>query len=417
MKTIVKVFSESVAQALGQLRSNKLRSFLSLLGISIGIFCIIGVLSAVDSLEDNVRGSLEKLGNDVLYVNKWPWADLSDSWWDYIKRPNPDHEDYEVIDERVKAADLTAFHVVIGFKTVKYKSSSVDRTVLIAASQEFSEMFQLDFAKGRYFSPAEYNYGSNKIIIGHQVAEELFGNIEPIGKQIKLSGRRYEVIGVIEKAGDDLLRILDFDDCILVSYPNGRGLANLKAQHVFEATVTVKAAEGVNLSDLKGEIKGVLRPHRGLRPREDDDFSINQLSMISAFFDNFFNVLNILGIVIGAFAMLVGGVSVANIMFVSVKERTNIIGIKKALGAKRYIILMEFLIEAIILCLLGGVIGLGLVHLITRILSGAINFELYIDFGNILLGVACSVLVGVISGVIPALKAARMDPVDAMRQQ
>lgn len=417
MKTILKVFSESVAQAFGQLRGNKLRSFLSLLGISIGIFCIIGVLSAVDSLEDNVRGSLEKLGSDIVYVKKWPWADISDSWWDYIKRPNPGHDDFKIIEKKVKSADLTSFHAVVGFKTVKYKSSSVDRTVLIASSLNFAEMFKLEFEKGRYFSPSEYHYGSNKIILGAVVAEELFENIEPIGKQIKLAGKRYEVIGVIEKAGNDLLNPLDFDDAILVSYPNGRGLANLKAKHIFDTSITVKAAEGVELNQLKGEITGILRAHRRLKPRQEDNFSLNELSMISKVFDSFFGVLNLLGIFIGAFAMLVGGVSVANIMFVSVKERTNIIGIKKALGAKRYIILMEFLIEAIILCLLGGAVGLGLVHLITRILSGAINFEIYIDLGNVMLGVTCSVLVGVISGFIPALKAAGMDPVDAMRQQ
>ena len=417
MKTILKVFSESVGQALGQLRSNKLRSFLTLLGISIGIFCIIGVLSAVDSLEDNVRGSLEKLGNDVVYVKKWPWADLSDSWWDYIKRPNPDHSDFEIIEEKVKSAELTSFHVVIGFRTVKFKSSSVDRTILIGSSLRFTEMFQIEFDKGRYFSPSEYFYGSNKIVLGYSVAEELFGNIDPIGKQIKLSGKRYEVIGVIAKAGNDLINPLDFDETIVVSYPNARSLANLKARHIFDTSVTVKAAKGVSLVELKDEIKGVLRAHRRLKPRQDDDFSLNELSMISMFFDNIFNALNLLGIFIGIFAMIVGGVSVANIMFVSVKERTNIIGIKKALGAKRYIILMEFMIEAIILCLLGGAIGLGLVALVTKILSGAINFNLYIDFGNIMLGVICSVFVGVVSGFIPALKAARMDPVDAMRQQ
>lgn len=417
MKIILKVISESIAQAFGQLRSNKLRSFLSLLGISIGIFCIIGVLSAVDSLEDNVRGSLEKLGNNIVYVYKWPWQDLSDSWWDYIKRPQPSHDDYEVIKKKVNSADLTAFHVAIGFRTVKYQSNSVDRTILIATSLEFSDMFNLEYAKGRYFSPAEYNYGSNKIILGYEVAEQLFGGIEPLGRQIKLSGKRYEVIGVIEKSGKDLLKVLNFDEAIIVSYPNGRGLANLKSKNIFETTVTVKAANGVSIDELKGEIKGVLRPARRLKPRQDDNFSLNELSMISKVFDSFFGVLNLLGIFIGAFAMLVGGVSVANIMFVSVKERTNIIGIKKALGAKRYIILMEFLIESIILCLLGGAIGIGLVHLVTKILSNAINFELYIDMGNVLLGVFCSVLVGVISGFIPALKAARMDPVDAMRQQ
>ncbi|MCB0633912.1 MAG: ABC transporter permease, partial [Lewinella sp.] len=225
MKILLKVIRESIMQAIGQLRGNKLRSFLSLLGISIGIFCIIGVLSAVDSLEDNVRTSMAKLGNDVVYVKKWPWRDVSGEWWDYIKRPHPSYEDYELLTERAKLVKLTAYHVVLGFKTVKYKSSSVDRAVLIAASQEFLDMFTVEFYKGRYFSPAEYNYGSNKIILGYTVSQELFGEVEPIGKRVKLMGREYEVIGVIDKAGDDLINPLDFDDCILVSYNSGRKLA------------------------------------------------------------------------------------------------------------------------------------------------------------------------------------------------
>ena len=287
MKTIFKIIYEGIAQALSQLRGNKMRSFLSLMGISIGIFSIIGVLSAVDSLEDNVRGSLEKLGNDVIYIKKWPWADISDEWWTYLKRPNPSHEDFEVVKARTKSAQLASFHVVIGFKTIKYQSSSVDRCVLIGSSLDFEKMFKLEFESGRFFSPAEYYYGSNKILLGFEVAEELFGNIDPIGKQVKLSGRKYEVIGVIKKSGKDLLNPLDFDDCLLVSYNNARGLANLKAKQIFDTSVTIKAAEGVTISQLKDEVKGIMRAHHRLKPKERDDFSLNELSMISSIFDKF----------------------------------------------------------------------------------------------------------------------------------
>ncbi len=417
MRTILKIIRERILQAFQQWSGNKLRTFLSLLGISIGIFCIIGVLSAVDSLEDNVRGSLEKLGNDVVYVKKWPWRDISDSWWDYVKRPNPDYEDYEVINERSKTIQLTSYHAAIGFRTVKFNSSSVERSVLIAASQEFDQMFSLEFESGRYFSSAEYFYGANKIILGFKVAEELFADLDPIGREIKVQGKKYEVIGVIEKAGDDLINPLDFDDTIIVSYPNGRTLANLKARYIFDTSVTLKAADGIPLENVKDEVTGILRSHRRLKPLQDDDFSLNELSMVASFFDSFFFVLNLLGIVIGIFAILVGAVSVSNIMFVSVKERTSIIGVKKALGAKNFMVLLEFLIEAIILCLLGGAIGLALVYAIMQVLTNAIGFELYIDMGNIFLGVGISIFIGVFSGLIPALQAARMDPVDAMRQQ
>lgn len=412
----LRIFKEAVALAWQQLLANRLRSLLSLLGISIGIFCIIGVLSAVDSLEDNIRGSLDKLGSDVIYVKKWPWADVSGDWWNYIKRPNPDHADYEIIKEKAKSVGMASFHVVIGFKTVKFNANTVENAVLIGSSLEFVDMFQIDFYKGRYFSPSEYHYGSSKMVVGYKVAEQLFGEVEPIGRTVKMMGRKYEVIGVIEESGDDLLNPLDFDDAILISYNNARGVANLKARQVFDTSVNAKAAAGVSMQQMKDEVRGILRAHRKLKPREDDSFALNELSMISSVFDSFFGILNLIGIVIGLFAMLVGIVSVANIMFVSVKERTNIIGIKKALGAKSFAILLEFLIESVVLCVIGGLAGLALIYGIITVLSKVIDFEMYLSFQNMLLGVIVSVLVGVVSGVIPALQAARMDPVEAMRQ-
>jgi len=417
MRMILKIIWESISQAFQQLRANKLRSFLSLLGISIGIFSIIGVLSGVDSLENNVRSSLQKLGNNVVYVKKWPWADSSGDWWKIIKRPQPDHSDYEVINKKVNSAQLTAYYVVVGIKTVKFKAAAVENSYLIGCSQEVAEIFNIEFDKGRYFSPAEYFSGSPKMVLGYQVADELFGAIDPLGKEVKMMGRKYEVIGVITKAGDELLNPLDFDDCILVSYYNARNLANLKSRQIFDGTVTIKAAEGVEIRQLKDEVKGVLRSHHRLKPKQNDDFALNELSMITQVFDNIFGVMNILGWVIGIFAMIVGGVSVANIMFVSVKERTNIIGIKKALGAKQFVILLEFLIESIILCLIGGVIGLGIVQVATMIFSKVLNFDLYLNAGNIMIGVFVSVVVGVVSGFIPAIQGARMDPVEAMRKK
>jgi putative ABC transport system permease protein len=413
---ILSIIYEAIAQALQQLRSNPLRSFLSLLGISIGIFCIIGVLAAVGSLESNVRGSLEKLGNDVVYVKKWPWADASGVWWKYIKRPNPDYDDYQVVQAKSKTAQMVSYHVVIGFKTLKFGSNSVEGAVLIGTSFEFGEMFMLDFERGRYFSTAEYYYGAPKALLGHKVAGELFGNIDPLGKTIKMMGRNYEVIGVLERAGDDLINPLDFDECILVSYPNARNLANLKATQIFDTSVNIKAADGIPIAQMKDEVRGILRAQRRLKPKEEDNFSLNELSMISSLFDSFFGVLNFIGIVIGLFAMLVGVVSVANIMFVSVKERTNLIGVKKALGAKRFVILLEFLIESVILCIIGGILGLLLIFITISILSNIINFNLFLSFNNIAIGIVVSVIVGVASGFIPALQAARMDPVEAMRK-
>ncbi|KAA3641160.1 MAG: ABC transporter permease [Bacteroidetes bacterium] len=416
MGTILKIIREAVMQAFQQLNGNKLRSFLSLLGISIGIFSIIGVLSAVDSLEDNVKGSLDKLGDDVVYVTKWPWADTGGDWWKYLKRPEPTFSDYEVIKEKVHLAETASYALNIGFRTIKHQSSSVDGSFLAAISLEYGEMTGLGLEKGRYFSPSEYNRGANKILLGNDIATNLFGPIEPIGREVKIDGRKFEVIGVIEKSGEALINIMDYDEAMLITYPTAAKMVNVKSTHHFGSNISVKAKEGVALEDLKDEIKGVVRANHRLKPRSDDDFSLNQMSMLASMLDNFFVVLNILGIVIGIFSFLIGGVSVANIMFVSVKERTSIIGVKKALGAKKRIILLEFLIESTILCIIGGIIGMFIIQAATMILTNVLEFELYMDMGNILLGLGASIFVGIISGFVPALQAANMDPVEAMRK-
>ena len=417
MLTILKIISESISQAFSQLVGNKLRSFLSLLGISIGIFCIIGVTAAVDSLEDNVRGSFDKLGDDVVYIQKIQWGDHSGDWMRYLRRPNITIEDYGVLKDRLDKAQLVAYNVGLGGKTFKYGSSSVDRVELVGISYEFAEMFSFEYDSGRFFSPSEYHFGVNKIILGYKTAEELFGAIDPIGKYVKLGGRKMQVIAVMKESGENLIDVFNFDNAAVISYELARKIANLKPNHPWgNSSVNVKAAKGEKLQDVKDEITMTLRNHRRLAPREEENFSLNTLSIVSEALNGFFGVLNMLGFIIGGFAIFVGVFSVANIMFVSVKERTNMIGVKKALGAKRYVILLEFLIEAIILCIIGGGFGLLLVYLIVTGLSGAIDFSLYLSFNNILFGIALSVVVGVISGIIPAMQASSMDPVVAMRQ-
>lgn len=421
MFTILKIFKESAAQALQSLVSNKLRSFLSLLGISIGIFCIIGVKSAVDSLEDNVRSSFDKLGTDVIYFSKFAWnEDPGQNFMKIMRRPNPSYDDFKVIDKKVKSANLVTFNVFIGTKTLQYRSSSVDRVNIQAITYDFDRMFDLDIKRGRYFSTKEFFYGDNKVLLGFETAKELFGDKEVVGREIKMLGRKMEVIGVIEKSGDDLIGIMNFDDAALVSYETGKKIANLKSNRAFgNASISIKAKENVSLDELKGEVTGVVRAHRKLKPKEENDFALNEVSMMGEFLDSFFGVLNVMGLIIGGFAIFVGAFSVANIMFVSVKERTSIIGVKKALGAKRYIILLEFLIESIILCLIGGMIGLLLVFAVVYTITNidSIAFDIYLSFGNIIIGLIWAVSIGVVSGIIPAFIAARMDPVDAIRSK
>jgi putative ABC transport system permease protein len=417
MLIILKVFTESVLQALQQLRGNKLRSFLSLLGISIGIFCIIGVTAAVDSLERNVRGSFEKLGEDVVYIQKFVWGDPGPNWQRYLRRPDVSFRDFKAIESRVKNAQAAAYTVFIGLKTFKFGSSNVSYVEFQAVTQDFDRLVKLDFQSGRYFSPTEYQFGANKIIIGANVAESLFGGTDPIGRTIRMGGVKFDVIGVLAPAGKSLIDIFSFDNSAIISYECGRKVANLRPDNPFgNSSISVKAKNGSSLDALKDEITGVLRAQRRLKPREEDNFSLNTLSIISSALDGFFSVLSLLGIVVGGFAIFVGMFSVANIMFVSVKERTGIIGIKKALGAKRYMILLEFLIESVVLSVVGGIVGLVLVQIVIQGLSRAIDFELFLSASNISVGVFTSIFVGIFAGLMPAWQAARMDPVEAMRK-
>jgi len=401
--------------AFGQLSGNKLRSFLSLLGITIGIFCIISVFSGVDSLEDNVRGSFEKLGNDVIFVEKFSWSDSFEKWWKYIKRPNPSYEDYLLVKEKAKNAQMSAFYLAVGFTTLKYKSNSAENVIILGTTSDFIELFKTEIDQGRNLTPGEFSNGANKVVIGCKVAKALFGKLDPVGKSIKLKGRKYTVIGVIAQSGDDLINVADFDDAILVSVESARAMVNFKSRYLMKSTIGIKAAEGSTIDDLKDEVTGILRGSHRLSPREDDDFSLNEMSMLTSILDVIFLALNAVGFIIGIFAIIVGMFSVANIMFVSVKERTPLIGVKKALGAKHFVILLEFLIESVVLCILGGILGLGLVYLITFLITNVAGFPIFLSSKNIFIGLSLSLIVGIVSGIIPAYLASKMDPVEAIR--
>lgn len=421
MRQILRILSEGGAQAWQQLMANKLRSFLSLLGITIGIFCIIGVKSAVNSLEDNIRGSLAKLGSDVIYLSKFSWAeDPGDNFWKWMRRPNFTFSEYEGLRERLKGASQVGLWQFLGGKTVKWRSSSVEGVGFLGVTEDCSDIFRLEFeGEGRYFSSAEYVNGSDVCLIGASIAESLFGeSIEPLDKEITIGGRKLKVIGVIKKSGKDLLQVMNFDNTLVISHTLARRGFNvrLKGQWAGTTSLGVRAREGVDLDDLKDEIIGVLRAERSLKPREETNFALNTLTILSNLFDSLFGVINMAGFIIGIFALVVGMFSVANIMFVSVKERTNLIGIKMALGAKRWFILLEILFEAVVLCVVGGVFGLLFIWLVTEAITAAIDFDIHLSLNNVLIGVLTSIAVGVLSGLIPASQASRMDPVEAIRK-
>jgi len=416
--TILKVILESVRQAFGALAGNKLRTFLSLVGVTIGIFCIISVKTAVDSLESNVKEGLSEMGTGVIYVEKYPWdEDWEDNYFKYMKRPDPVLSDYEVIKEKSKLTEHVAYSVYTGNKTLKNQSNSVSGVTVMGSSYEFQAIRQMDITKGRYFTPNEYNSGTNKVILGHMAAAALFNtNIEPIGKEVRFFGQSYQVIGVLKEEGESGFNFINYDDIAWVTLTNARRNVNIKDGKGIGENLMVQPKPEVASDDLKGEITGILRSHRKLRPKDKDNFSIMEMSSLNKVLEGFFGKMNVAGWVIGGFALIVGMFSVANIMFVSVKERTNIIGIKKAIGAQKGMILLEFLIEAIVLCLIGGLVGLALSYAVTTGLSSVIDFKMVMTKGNAIAGVAISILVGILSGVIPAFMASRLDPVVAIRQ-
>ncbi|NNE28927.1 MAG: FtsX-like permease family protein [Saprospiraceae bacterium] len=419
MKNVLKIIWEAANLALGQLRTNKTRSFLSLIGITIGIFCIIGVGAAVDSLEDNVRESFNKLGEDVLYITKFTWEeDPGANYWKWRRRPNPDYDDFKALKRKLKSAESIAFQVFVGVKTAKWRNKALEETFLIGVTEEYGRVFGFKFDEGRFFSSVEANSGSEKCLLGYTVAMELFGTTDIVGRQIKLDGRSLEIVGVLEESGDSIINIMNFDEGIIIPYKLANRMANFKSNsNNGNSMLAAKAGQGKSISRLKDEITGVLRSSRKLKPTEENDFAVNNVSIFQKLLDSFFGVINSVGLLIGLFAILVGVFSVANIMFVSVKERTNIIGIKKALGAKRWVILMEFLIESAILCLIGGALGLVLVQVGANLLSNVSAWEIYLSPSNIIQGTIWSIAIGVAAGIIPAWQAATMDPVEAIRSK
>ena len=266
---------------------------------------------------------------------------------------------------------------------------------------------------GRYFSGLESKAGSPVAIIGYDIAQNLFPEGGGVGKQLKIMGRYVTVIGIFEKEGSNMLGLSN-DKQIVVPLNFAKNVVDIQGQN-YNPSIIVKGKDGLTDDDVESEIRGLMRSIHRIKPGEDDNFALNKPTVISNQLDLVFGILHTVGLIIGLFSILVGGFGIANIMFVSVKERTNIIGIQKSLGAKSYFILLQFLIESIMLCLMGGVIGLGLVYGGTFLVKDIWDIQVVLDIKNIIVGIGTSVTIGVISGIIPAWFAARLDPVEAIR--
>ena len=413
---IIRLVWESLLMAIQSVTVNRLRAMLSLLGITIGIFAIIAVFTIVDSLEKNIRESVDSLGSDVLYVQKWPWTlpegETEFAWWKYMNRPLASLDEFEFIKDHSKGAKNVAFISAVG-RGIEYGNNSIDRAGIAGVTDEFKDIRAFELKEGRYFSPIEMNAGRNVTVIGSTIAKELFEGSNPIGKHIKIFGSKVLVIGVVEKEGQGTFSGQILDDVAMLPLNFYMRYIDVRREYA-DPQIWVQARPSVGVEELTFEVTQLLRSYRRLKPADEDNFALNQTSLLNNQLDQLFAVLKVAGFFIGIFSIIVGGFGIANIMFVSVKERTHIIGIQKALGAKRYFILFQFLFESIMLSVAGGIIGLLIIFLGATAINLSGDFSVYLTMNNILLGIGISSAIGLVSGIFPAWQGARMDPVVAI---
>lgn len=412
MLVYLRLFKESFGFALNALRSNKLRTLLSLLGVTIGIFSIIAVLAAVDSLDKKISKDLSSMDKNTIYLLKSPFGPSDVPQWKREQFPNVKYSEYLYLKNAMTDTDQLGYRIFTRSESIKYESKVVSAIQILPVSHEFIDIEGLEFQDGRFYNESEANSGAAVVVLGSVVAKSLFDDSDPIGKNVRLYGQRFTVIGVLKKEGSTFGGSNDSAAYIPVNFVRKLfGDNNPKITNV----IIFKPEKNVDMEAYKAQISQKLRSFRGLKAGEIDNFFINVFGGFLDTINSFLGMLRFGGICISFFSFLVGGFGVANIMFVSVKERTNLIGIQKSLGAKNRFILFQFLFEAIILCIIGGIIGLLVVWVISVLLTNLLDFEFVLSFSNILIGTGLSVVVGVISGIVPAISASKLDPVEAIR--
>ena len=410
----LRLLFESFRFAFNSLVVNQLRTFLSLLGITIGIFCIISVFTVIDSLERTIRQNMSKLGTNVIYIQKWPWTpppgESEYPWWKYLNRPTPKMAEAQEILRRSELTQFAVFNYAFN-RTVQTATGKANNVTIFGASAGLIDTWGLKIEQGRPPSDEEFNSAPQLAVIGSELSTQLFPGTSPVGKEVKVQGFNLMVTGMFEKMGEDMFNT-SMDKRLLIPVKLAARMVDPRLD--IGQSIIVKGKNDVPAQRLLEELEGIMRSIRRIKPSNENDFALNEVSLISERLDSMFKIIDIAGWIIGGFAILVGGFGIANIMFVSVRERTKIIGLQKAMGAKNRFIMFEFLFEASVLSLIGGAIGLLIIYIGTFVVSKAFDFNLILTVGNIITGLLISVIIGLIAGLVPARTAARLDPVTAM---
>ena len=417
MFKLLSILWNSFRMALQELKANKLRTFLSLFGITIGIFCIIGVLTTVNSLKKKVQTDIESLGSNTIYIDKWQYGGGPDyPWWKFVNRPEPKYGEVKFLKEKSSLAkNISYFNQTNG--TVKYEDYQMSSVGIYAISEEFNSIQTVDIAYGRYFNQSEFTRGNSVCVIGYEIANQLFSDPQrAVGKTVSFDGHDADIIGVIAKQGSSFGPGFDYDNSMLLTYRAWASVYNINSDNT-QPFIMVNAKDKVPSTALSEELEGIMRQLRRLSPKQDDNFSLNDINQLSQQTDGIFSTLDIGGWAIAGLSLIVGAFGVANIMFVTVRERTSQIGLKKAIGAKSRTILTEFLLESAFLCIIGGLIGLLLVWILTLVLSTVLPFPIIISSDIIVLAFSICIILGILSGIIPASIAAKMNPVEAIRSK
>jgi putative ABC transport system permease protein len=416
MIKVLTILWNSFKMALQELKVNKLRTFLSLFGITIGIFCIIGVLATIDSLQTKIKSDLSSFGNNTIYIDKWSYGGGGGEgdypWWKYMKRPSMKVNEMEVIQKKSFLASNIAFFVSTQ-QPFSYEENVLKGVLMYGITNDFNKIQAFNIAYGRYFNDTDFERGVPFGVIGYEVAAELFGKAEKaLGKTVNYRGRRLAVIGIIEKQGSSMLGGFDFDKSCIVTYNYFASIFNPDNSSPY---IMVQAKPGIPSKALQDELYGVMRQLRKLSPTQEDNFTCNDVAQFKDQIESVFGSINKGGWAIAGLSLIVGAFGVANIMFVTVRERTSQIGLKKAIGAKSSTILYEFLLESAFLCIIGGLVGLFLVWILALALSAVLPFAITIAPSIIFLALSICIVLGVVAGIIPASIAAKMNPVDAIR--